>query len=195
MRRPEKGLYRNHAPGHPYPDSGSPAGVHELYGRLWHPGPDWRGIPCYAHPGILRVRGRDRRFRQLCGMYGDHYGGSHRNCVPAAEMVCEYQVLYHELHEADSAQGGPWNQRLFHSPVYLSAGSHLHHTPVLPRHQDAGVCGWIFPGKLPQGVLHSHPVHQEYISLLPGSYCDYRGPGHAHRVPGSEAQELADQRH
>ena len=26
------------------------------------------------------------RYRQLCGMYGDHYGGSHRNCVPAAEM-------------------------------------------------------------------------------------------------------------
>ena len=26
-------------------------------------------------------------------------------------------------------------------------------------------CGWIFPGKLPQGVLHSHPVHQEYISF------------------------------
>ena len=104
-------------------------------------------------------------FRQLCGMYGDYHGGSHRHRVLASEMVCEYQVLYHELHEADTAQGGLWNQRLFHAPVYLSAGSHLHHTPVhgcvhlLPRCQDAGVCGWIFSGKLPQGVLHSHPVH------------------------------------
>ena len=97
-------------------DFGTPALIGEGY----------RVMPTWYTPSSWERQA----LRQLCGMYGDYHGGSHRHRVLASEMVCEYQVLYHELHEADTAQGGLWNQRLFHAPVYLSAGSHLHHTPV-----------------------------------------------------------------